>query len=242
MDVGVGAYAIAFVAGVLSTLSPCVLPLLPIIIGSSVQQHRLGPFAVAAGMSLSFAVIGTLLASVGVSLGLNQQAFRIVAAILMVLIGVVLLAKPLQERFAFATSGASGVGHTLLSKINIGGIRGQFFVGLLLGLIWSPCVGPTLGAAVTLASQGTQLGSVAFTMGIFGLGAGLPIALLGTLSRQAMIKMKSRLHVVGSLGKNVLGIFMVLTGIAIMTGQDKAAEAFLTTHSPAWLTHLTTYL
>ena len=242
MEFGIGSYAIAFGAGVLSTLSPCVLPLLPIIIGSSVNEHRAGPFAVAGGMALSFAIIGTLLASVGASIGLNQNSFRLVAAIIMGLLGVVLLSKTLQERFAVATSGISGVGNHLLAKITIGGIGGQFVIGLLLGLIWSPCVGPTLGAAVTIASQGADLVKVALMMIIFGLGAGLPIVILGLLSRQAMLKAKVKLQGVGGIGKTILGVFLIVVSIAILSGKDKVVEEFLVNHSPQWLTDLTTSL
>ena len=242
MEFGLGSYAIAFAAGVLSTLSPCVLPLLPIIIGSSVNDHKAGPFAVAGGMALSFAIIGTMLASIGVSIGLNQNSFRVVAAIIMLLIGAVLVSKTLQERFAVASSGIGSAGSSLLSRVTIGGIWGQFVIGLLLGLVWSPCVGPTLGAAVTLASQGTQLGQVAFLMAVFGLGAGLPIAILGLLSRQAMLKAKAKLQGIGGIGKTILGIFLIIVAVGILSGQDKVAEEFLTNHSPVWLINLTTSL
>jgi cytochrome c-type biogenesis protein len=242
MEFGIGSYAIAFGAGVLSTLSPCVLPLLPIIIGSSLNEHKVGPFAVAGGMALSFAMIGTMLASISASIGLNQNSFRLVAAIIMGIIGVVLISKNLQERFAVASSGISGVGNNLLARVSIGGVGGQFIIGLLLGLIWSPCVGPTLGAAVTIASQGKDLLKVAFMMAIFGLGAGLPIVILGLLSRQAMMKAKVKLQGVGGIGKTILGAFLVIACLAILSGKDKAVEEYLVNHSPQWLTDLTTSL
>ena len=193
-------------------------------------------------MALSFAIIGTMLASIGASIGLNQNSFRLVAAVIMVLIGLVLISKTLQERFAVAGSGISSIGNNLLAKVSIGGIQGQFVVGLLLGLVWSPCVGPTLGAAVTIASQGTDLVKVAMMMAIFGLGAGLPIAILGLLSRQAMLKAKLRLQGAGGVGKTVLGIFLIIVSLSILSGQDKKIEEFLTNHSPQWLTDLTTSL
>ena len=119
MEFSIGAYAIAFLAGVLSTLSPCVLPLLPIIIGSSLAEHKVGPFVLAAGMALSFAIIGTMLASVGVSNGLNQNSFRYAAAVIMFFIGIVLISNNLQERFASASSGISSVGYWSFTRINL---------------------------------------------------------------------------------------------------------------------------
>ena len=245
MEFGVTSYFIALAAGVLSTLSPCVLPLLPVIIGSAIHEHRYGPFAVAVGMSASFAVIGIVLASAGAHLAhldIGQGDFQVIAAIVLILIGGVLLSKKLQERFAVATSGASGAGSKILSTLNISGLRGQFLVGLLLGLIWSPCVGPTLGAAITLASQGRDLPQIVAMMAVFGLGAGLPIALLGMLSRQAMLKMRGKLQGAGSWGKNVLGVLFIAIGVLILTGWDKSVEIFLLDHSPDWLTTLTTSL
>lgn len=240
MDFGIGSFLFAFLAGVLSTLSPCVLPLIPIIIGAAANQHRYGPFALAGGLTISFAIIGTALASVGSSIGLAQDGFRLFAAIVMGLIGIVLISSKLQERFAVAMSGVSSAGNSLLSKVTIDGLFGQFLIGVLLGLVWTPCVGPTLGAAITLASQGKDLGKIVFVMAIFGLGAGLPLALLGVLSRGAMMKAKGRLGNAGKFGKQLLGGFLILISLLVITGQDKPLEAFLLKHSPSWLTDLTT--
>jgi cytochrome c biogenesis protein CcdA len=146
----------------------------------------------------------------------------------------------LQERFAVAMSGVSGAGNSLLSKVTIDGLLGQFLIGILLGLVWTPCVGPTLGAAITLASQGRDLGKIVFVMAIFGLGAGLPLALLGMLSRGAMMKVKGKLGNAGKLGKQLLGGFLIVISLLVMTGRDKALESFLLKHSPDWLTDLTT--
>jgi cytochrome c biogenesis protein CcdA len=240
VDFGLGSFLFAFLAGVLSTLSPCVLPLIPIIIGAAANQHRFGPLALAGGLAASFAVIGTGLASIGSSIGLAQDGFRLFAAVVMGIIGIVLISNRLQERFAIAMSGVSGAGNSLLSKVTIDGLLGQFLIGILLGLVWTPCVGPTLGAAITLASQGRDLGKIVFVMAIFGLGAGLPLALLGMLSRGAMMKVKGKLGNAGKLGKQMLGGFLIVISLLVMTGQDKALESFLLKHSPDWLTDLTT--
>ena len=156
--------------------------------------------------------------------------------------GALLLSKRLQEYFASSISGISGLGDTLLSRITINGLSGQFLIGILLGLIWTPCVGPTLGAAIALASQGTQLTNIVLTMGIFGFGAGLPLALLGFVSRGVLMRAKGSLVNVGTIGKKLLGIFLLMISILILTGLDKRMEAFLVDISPSWLTELTTSL
>lgn len=239
MDFGIGTYGLGYTAGVLSTLSPCVLPLIPILLGTAVAAHRLGPYALALGLTISFSVVGLFIAVAGASLGLDQETFRIVAAVILMLFGVVLLSVKLQERFATATSGLSTAGDNLLAKVNLDGLTGQFVIGLVLGIVWSPCVGPTLGAATTLASQGQQLSQIALLMLIFGLGAGTPLVVLGSLSRQAMIKLRGRMMSAGKAGKMILGAFFVAIGIAIISGFDKRFEAWVVEVSPAWLTELT---
>jgi len=106
--------------------------------------------------------------------------------------------------------------------------------------VWSPCVGPTLGAAVVLASQGSHLPQVALLMGVFGAGAALPVVALAYVSRGAMLKMRGKLMQAGKTGKILLGAIMVVLAALILTGTDKLIEAWLVDQSPSWLTQLTT--
>jgi cytochrome c biogenesis protein CcdA len=242
MEFGLGTYGIGFAAGSLSVLSPCVLPLVPILIGTAASAHRRGPLALAAGLTLSFALIGVLLASAGASLGLDQTVFRNIAALMLFGFGVLLLSSGLQERFAVAASGASSAGQDMLSRLTLDGLSGQFVLGLLLGVVWTPCVGPTLGATLTLASQGQQLGQVMLMMALFGLGAGLPLVILGSLSRAAMLRLRGRLLAAGQQGKKILGAVMLLLAVFILTGLDKQFESWVLDAAPAWLTQIGTSL
>lgn len=239
MEFGLSTYGLATLAGVLSTLSPCVLPLIPILIGSAVLVHRLGPFALAAGLGLSFALVGTLLASVGTAIGLDQDNLRNLGAGILVLFGLILLTPALQARFASAASGVSNAGQGLLERITPEGLGGQFVVGLVLGVVWSPCVGPTLGGAIALASQGRQLAQVAAVMALFGLGAALPLVILGSVSRHAVQRLRGRLLAVGHHGKTVLGVLFLLLGVLIVSGLDKQFETWVLEHAPDWLVELT---
>lgn len=162
-------YFFSLVAGSLSTLSPCVLPLIPILITSALNTHKLGPYALAVGLALSFTVVGVFLATLGISLGLDQDTFRIAAAVLLIGFGAILLSATLQERFAVAASGFSNSGQSLLNRISTDSLAGQFMLGLILGVVWSPCVDPTLDAAITLASQGQSLGHITLVMALFGI-------------------------------------------------------------------------
>jgi cytochrome c-type biogenesis protein len=240
MDFGPGTFLFGYLAGLLSTLSPCVLPLLPILIATAVAQHRLGPLALAAGLTLSFTVVGVFIAALGASIGLDQAVLREGAAVLLMALGLVLLVPALQTRFAAATAGLAASGDGLLARLTGAGWGGQFAVGLVLGIVWSPCVGPTLGAASTLASQGRDLGQIALLMLLFGLGAATPLLVIGTLSREAIARTRGRLLTIAQRGRWVLGAALLVVGAAILSGQDKRFETWVVEHSPDWLTELTT--
>ena len=97
-----GSLVLAFVAGVLSILSPCVLPILPIVLSAAVSEHRWGPAALAMGLAVSFVVIGLFVATIGYSIGLDADRLRYLAAALMIAVGVILLVPRFQTQFALA--------------------------------------------------------------------------------------------------------------------------------------------
>jgi cytochrome c-type biogenesis protein len=235
-----GTFGLAFLAGILSTLSPCVLPLLPIVLGTAVSQHRLGPVALAAGLALSFVTIGMFVATVGFSIGLDGTVFRTAAALLLIVIGLVLVMPVLQARVALAAGPVSNWAEQRFGGMSGSGLSGQFGVGLLLGAVWAPCVGPTLGAASVLAAQGKDLAQVSLTMLIFGLGAALPLLVLGMLSREALLRWRNRMMAAGQGAKMLMGAVLILTGLVIVTGADKMLETALVNIMPDWLTSLTT--
>lgn len=235
-----GGILFGFVAGVLSTLSPCILPLLPLVMGSAINAHRWGAVALSAGVVVSFVTIGLFVATVGFSIGLDSGFFRIVAAVLLIVIGIVLFSAGLQQRFAMLAAGAGNAGNGLLVRLTPEGWSGQLLVGLVLGAVWTPCVGPTLGAASVLASRGQELTSVATVMIAFGIGAALPLAVIGTLSREALLRWRGRLASSGQTGKYILGAGTLSVGVMILAGVDHQVETFLVRHSPDWLSALTT--
>lgn len=232
--------ALAFAAGLLSILSPCVLPILPMVLGAAASQHRLGPAALAAGLAISFVAIGLFVATIGFSIGLDGGVFRSVAAVLMIAIGIVLAVPQFQARLARAGGPVANWTENRFGSFSTGGLKGQFGVGLLLGAVWSPCVGPTLGAASVLAAQGRDLMHVALTMLLFGLGAATPLLVLGTLSRKALMGMRDRLIATGKGAKSGLGLVLALVGFVILSGFDRNLETALVNMSPQWLNDLTT--
>lgn len=231
---------LAFLAGVLSILSPCVLPLVPIVLGAAVSEHRFGPAALAVGLAISFVAIGMFVATVGFAIGLDGAFFRMVGGVLMAGLGLVLLVPRFQVVFATAVGPVSDWTERRFGGFSQKGLSGQFGLGLLLGAVWSPCVGPTLGAASVLAAQGEDLGHVALTMGTFGLGAALPLLALGLLSREAILRWRGRMLSAGSGMKAALGAMLLAAGVLVLTGLDKALEAAMIRSAPSWLIDLTT--
>jgi len=237
---GASVLGFGFLAGLLSILSPCVLPVLPLVFAPAGAVHRFGTLSLVAGLVTSFVVIGLFVATIGFSIGLDGGVVRDVAAVMLGLVGIVLLSGSLQQRFAMATSSFGNGASQLMERFTPSGLGGQFSIGVLLGAVWSPCVGPTLGAASVLAAQGRDLGSVTAVMIAFGMGAALPLILVSRLSRQALMRWRSRMMEVGKAGKMLLGAASLTVSALILTGLDRIFETALVEASPAWLTALTT--
>ena len=245
---GAGSVLFGLLAGVLSTLSPCVLPLLPLVVGGAAAAHPAGAGMLALGLATSFTAIGLFVATIGFSIGLDGTVFRTLSAVLLAALGVVLLSSALQARFALATGPISDAGSRLLARVagpssrasSSRGAWGQLTIGLLLGAVWAPCVGPTLGAASVLAAQRQDLGAVAAIMLAFGIGAALPLLLIASLSRQALLRWRGRMMQAGSGGKSVFGAVALVTALFILSGADRTVESWAVANSPAWLTDLTT--
>ena len=230
----------ALLAGILSILSPCVLPLIPVVLTGAVAEHRLAPLALATGVALSFTEIGLFVATIGFSIGLDMTVFRTGAAVLLIIVGAVLLVPRLQVGFATAAGPVSNWTQSRFSSLSTSGISGQFGVGLLLGAVWTPCVGPTLGAASVMAARGENLGMVTLTMLAFGIGTALPLLLLSTLSREALLRWRGRMMNTASVLKMALGVLLILAGAMTLSGLDRTVQAALLDILPNWMLSLTT--
>jgi cytochrome c-type biogenesis protein len=136
----------------------------------------------------------------------------------------------------------AGRGQVRLDRLQPSGIWGQFALGTVLGVIWSPCSGPTLGAAIGLATQGDDLGRAASTMVAFALGAATPILLLAYGSRQAIMARRDWMMRASRIGKPLMGAAFFGLGLFVLTGLDKVVKASLTRAMPDWLVTVTTRL
>lgn len=232
--------ALAWLAGLLTLINPCVLPVLPIVLTASLGADPRGPLALAAGLSLSFVVLGLGIAALGPALGLYPEDVARVAALAMVAFGLVLVSPALGRRFATATAGLSVAADMRMPQGR--GLWREFAGGALLGAVWSPCIGPTLGAAIALASTGQGLAQAGAVMPAFALGVSTLIlagayGLRGWLRRHA-----GRMAGMAARARPALGLAFVVVGLTIATGLHHQIEAWLIGALPAWLIDLSVSL
>ncbi len=238
-------YGLSFVAGTITVFSPCVLPMIPILVGSAGQQHKYGPVALTGGLIASFVGVGMAVATVGFAIGLDGALVRNIGAALLLVMGLLLLSARLQERFSNSAAPLASTANRMLSRpsfagLSGGGIKGQFAIGALMGAIWSPCAGPTLGAAIGLATQSGTQAQAAATMAMFGIGASIPMLAIAYGAQSMLIRHRSRLLNIGAAAKTVMGIALTSIGIIVLAGIDKKIETLLLDTMPAgWVEFIT---
>lgn len=231
---------LAFLAGLVTTLSPCVLPILPMIAGAATGRSRFGLVALAAGLALAFTIVGVTVAASGQLLGLDERKLRLGAGGLMLGVGVLLVSARLQAGFGRLTASLGNVGHGAMSRIQSDHPAAQFLIGMLMGVAWSPCVGPTLGAAIALAAGGSGLTEATVIMATFSIAAVVPLTAAGLASRSLFARRRDRLARIGQIGRLVMGYSLLIIGLLVLTGLDKQLEAWLLDIAPDWLPALTT--
>ena len=233
---------LAYLAGLLTLINPCVLPVLPIVLATALQAHRLGPVALAAGMSISFVTLGLGIAVLGPRIGLSAEAVSRAGAVVMIAFGLILLIRPLNEAFATATSGLSRRADHSINTLNRQSLPGQFIGGALLGAVWSPCVGPTLGGAISLASQGQNLSLAALIMTAFAVGVATVILALAYGTRSLVARARTPLRSLAAKARPILGAVFSLTGLFLLLNLNRPIEAWLIDHLPYWLQDLSVSL
>lgn len=232
----------AYFAGLLTLINPCVLPVLPIVLASALTQDKRGPLALAAGLSVSFVTLGMLVATLGHTIGLTETALSRSGALLMLLFGTILLVPALGRKFEMATTGMASGADIKLHGMDLSGFKGQFLGGLLLGAVWSPCIGPTLGGAIALASQGQNLGWAALIMIFFALGVSTLILGLGFGAAGAIRSRANSLRALAEKSKPLMGLIFILVGLMILFQINHLIEAWAVQALPIWLQDLSVAL
>ncbi|MCP9482471.1 cytochrome c biogenesis CcdA family protein [Shimia sp. CNT1-13L.2] len=232
----------AYGAGLLTLINPCVLPVLPIVLATALQASRLGPLVLAAGMSLSFVALGLGVTTFGYAVGLNEQDIAKAGAVLMMGFGLILLVPRFSAAFSTATAGVAASADAGLDHVDRSTLRGQFLGGMLLGAVWSPCVGPTLGGAISLASQGESIGWAAAIMVFFALGVSSIILGLGYGARSALMRRQALMRRIATSARPAMGVIFVAVGAMLFFEIHHILEAWLVMNLPAWLIDLSVSL
>jgi cytochrome c biogenesis protein CcdA len=212
---------LALLGGVLTVLSPCVLPILPILVGRSLQSHFYGPIALVSGLIAGFALAGSLLGISASWLTALANILRSGAIALLLFLGVCALFPNWSYR--------------LLSYLPLGqwtkvptemGLVGEFWLGTQLGLLWTPCAGPVLGGILVLAAVNHQVASAFGLLVTYGIGAAIPLLAIAYGSRtfsRWLLKIRSHSVPLQRIG----GILIVGTAIAILLGWDVQIQLWL---------------
>lgn len=211
----------AFLAGMLTILTPCCLPLLPPLLSGSVG-HRLRPPAIVAGSVVSFTALGVAVGSLG---ALSPDSLRLPAFLIIVAFGAVMADDDLHRlysRYASRLAGAATARSSALEESRHP-VASAFVLGLTLGVIWLPCVGPVLGAVLAYAATtGTAAGS-GLLLFVYALGFAVPMLGVAYGGERAGARMRERVDGVGGPAaiRRLAGYALLLTGVALLFELDR---------------------
>lgn len=228
----------AYLAGLLTLINPCVLPVLPIVLASGLQKQRHAPLALAAGMSVTFVVLGITVATMGRTIGLDEMRVIQIGAYMMLAFGLILLVPAFNRWFSLATAGFASKADAQIDAQDQGTLRGQFIAGALLGAVWSPCTGPTLGGAISLAYQGENLLRATGIMVFFAFGISTVVILLGYGAKSALQRRKQWMHSIAEKSKPLMGAVFILVAVLILSGALHSIEAWFVEVLPDWFQEL----
>jgi cytochrome c biogenesis protein CcdA/thiol-disulfide isomerase/thioredoxin len=220
----------AFLAGILTIAAPCILPLLPILLGASVgQSSKLRPLFIVFGFVISFAAASLVLSTLVIHLGLSQNVIRNAAIILLAVFAFFMIwPKPfelLTAKLSGVINKASEVGESRK------GYKGAFILGMVLGIVWTPCAGPVLGTILTLvATQGTTAKATLLVI-VYALGAGVPMLIIAYGSQWLTTKVRSFAKYSVRL-QQAFGVLILLLAIAMYFQYDTVIENKITAFFP----------
>ena len=214
-------FFLAIAAGFLTILAPCILPVLPILLGGGAGRSRWRPVAIVLGFVGTFSVVGAALATAGSFAGLSNQTLRYVAVVVLLLLGGALIFEGAYEKLMAQVQPALARLGTRVSSgaVSQGNAWSGLLVGVSLGLIWTPCAGPILGAILTLAVKTKDFTTTLLLLLAYAVGAGVPMLAIAYGGRA----IHSRLARVGRLQpvlNKVFGLVIILAALAIATGYD----------------------
>ncbi|MBP7876131.1 cytochrome c biogenesis protein DipZ [Candidatus Woesebacteria bacterium] len=227
----------AFFAGLITILSPCILPLLPILLSSADSSGKQRPIGVVTGFVLSFTLFTLFLSTIVRISGIPGDSLRIVAMVVLVFFGTSLLLPQFQSLVERLFSRFANV---LPSNQSNKGFFGGVVVGLSLGLLWTPCVGPILASVISLSLIGTVTAETLFIVFAYSLGAAIPMFLIMMAGSKALQKVPWLVRNSAGIQK-AFGVLMILTAVSIMFNLDRRFQSFVLKSFPNYGLGLTQF-
>ncbi|MEE8402747.1 MAG: cytochrome c biogenesis CcdA family protein [Candidatus Hydrothermarchaeaceae archaeon] len=222
-------------AGVLTVATPCIIPILPPMLAGSVG-HRLRPIMIVLGMSVTFTLMGGLFSALGIASGISGGFYRVALAFVIMGFGAVMVDEDINRTYTRYSSMLvnSIMGRFRRGTVEVSGgesLKGAFVLGLTLGIVWIPCVGPILGAVLTYASV---LGDVtAGSLLLLAYSAGLSLPMLAIAYGGKSISSRSGILKDNAyLLRRIAGWVLILSGIVILLGIDKIIQTALLPYTP----------
>jgi cytochrome c biogenesis protein CcdA/thiol-disulfide isomerase/thioredoxin len=222
---------VAFIAGLVTAVSPCVLPILPIVLATGAGDDKRRPYFVIAGLIASFSFFTLTSVQIIDALHLPSATLRDIAIVIVALFGLTLIVPALSTRFERLTAGLPAIGDRL-ARSNRWGVFGGFVTGIGLGLVWTPCAGPILGAVTSLAVTAPGSPTTLAMVIAYALGAGLPLLAIALGGRAALARL--RLRSAGRWAGRALGILVLATAGLMAIGADTWISNELTSSLPDW--------
>ncbi|MBI3963512.1 MAG: cytochrome c biogenesis protein CcdA [Candidatus Kerfeldbacteria bacterium] len=222
----------AFLAGVVTALAPCILPVLPILLAGGTAHGRGRPWGIILGTILSFSAFTLTLAWLVDRLGLPPDIGRTVGIILLVALGLTLAVPLLRDRFeAWVSRRLARSGSAQTPRRGFGG---GLFLGISLGAVWTPCAGPILASVTTVTTAGVVNANIILVTIAYATGAALPMGLIAALGQRIV----RRIRWVGSHAGQVqqaFGAVLLLVALLMVTNVDRRIQAAVVSVTPEWL-------
>lgn len=225
----------AFFAGIVTILSPCILPILPIVLSSSVTGSKTRPLGIIAGFILSFTFFTLFLSTIVANTGISANALRIFSIIVIATFGASLLIPKSQQILESLFSKLSSL---TPKTTNSGGFVGGVLIGLSIGLLWTPCVGPILASVIALAISGSVSTQAVFITFSYAVGTAIPMLII-MYGGQNIIKKVPWLLKNTSKIQKVFGVLMIVVAIGIYFNLDRKFQTFILNKFPNYGVGLT---
>ncbi len=216
---------LALLAGVVTIAAPCTLPVLPILLGASIgQRDRARPALIALGFVISFAFVALALNAIATALHFDPETLRNAGLVLLAVFGTLMIFPTVFERLAPRLAGAGSI--AARPAFAVRSSLGGFVLGTTLGLVWTPCAGPVLGAILTAVATSPDHKNAALLLVTYTVGAALPMLAIAYGGQAVSAKLRRLAPYTGRL-QQAFGVVVIAFAASALLQYDAIALAWL---------------